>query len=724
MSYTIQNEVVESPDSLELGIRPGAPYPLGSTWDGEGVNFAIFSENATKVELCLFENAEAKAENVKIEIEEVSHNIWHVYVQGIKPGQLYGYRFHGPYEPEKGHRFNPNKLVIDPYAKALSGTIDWDDSLFAYEIGNEQEDLSFSEKDSAPHLPKSIVIDPAFDWENVTAPKIPYHDTIIYEAHVKGLTKLHPEVPAEIQGTYAGIAHPVMIQYLKDLGITAIELMPVHHFVSDRHLLEKGLTNYWGYNTLGFFAPDVRYASNSEAGAHVLEFKNMVKSLHQAGIEVILDVVYNHTAEGNHLGPTFSFKGIDNKSYYRLEPEQPRHYRDYTGTGNTINTQLPNVLGMIMDSLRYWITEMHVDGFRFDLASTLARTLDETDTLGSFFNIIYQDPIISQVKLIAEPWDIHEDGYMVGKFPPGWAEWNDQYRDCVRAYWHGDERTLSEFAQRFTGSPDLYQGGYRSPMASVNLITAHDGFTLHDLVSYNEKHNEANGEDNKDGNNDNNSWNCGVEGATDDQAIIDLRNKQKRNFLTTLFLSQGVPMLVAGDELGRTQGGNNNAYCQDNEISWIHWETADQQLLDFTRSLIWFCKKHPSFRRRRWFQGLPVTGSDVEDIRWYSPDGNLMSEENWEHDFAKSLGVYLNGKGIRCVNYDGRKITDDSFYIIFNAHEEALDYVLPADQCHNNWKKVIDTSDGFIGEDKEEFEPGSSIKVQGRSVLVLKCYLG
>ncbi|MCF0050539.1 glycogen debranching protein GlgX [Dyadobacter sp. LJ53] len=724
MSYTIQNEVVEAPDSLDLGIRPGSPYPLGSTWDGQGVNFAIFSEHATKVELCLFENAEANAEHVKIEIEETTHHIWHVYVQGIGPGQLYGYRFHGPYEPGEGHRFNPNKLVIDPYAKALSGTIDWDDSLFAYHIGHKRQDLSFSETDSAPHLPKSIVIDPHFDWEDDQPPRIPYHETIIYEAHVKGLTKLHPGIPPEIQGTYAGIAHPEMIKYLNELGITAIELMPVHHFVADRHLLENGLTNYWGYNTLGFFAPDVRYASKNEAGAHVLEFKNMVKALHQAGIEVILDVVYNHTAEGNHLGPTFSFKGIDNKSYYRLEPGEPRHYKDYTGTGNTINTQLPNVLGMIMDSLRYWITEMHVDGFRFDLASTLARTLNDTDTLGSFFNIIYQDPIISQVKLIAEPWDIHEDGYMVGKFPPGWAEWNDQYRDCVRSYWRGSERKLAEFAQRFTGSPDLYQGGYRSPMASINLITAHDGFTLHDLVSYNKKHNEANGENNNDGSNDNNSWNCGVEGETDDQEIIDLRNKQKRNLLTTLFLSQGVPMLVAGDELGRTQGGNNNAYCQDNEISWVNWQAADQQLLDFTKKLIWFCKDHPSFRRRRWFQGLPVLGSDVEDIRWYSPDGQLMTDENWEHDSAKSLGVYLNGKGIRCVNYDGQKITDDSFYIIFNAHEESLDYVLPADQCHNNWKKSIDTSDGFIGSDQEEFVPGNKIKVQGRSVLVLKCHLG
>lgn len=723
MEYRIQNEVIQVPDTLDIKLRPGTPYPLGATWDGQGVNFAIFSENATMVELCLFGNQLDRGENVKIEIEEVTHHIWHVYVQGIGPGQLYGYRFHGPYEPNAGHRFNPNKLVIDPYAKALSGPVDWDDSLFSYQIGSQDEDLTFNDADSAAHLPKSIVIDQSFDWENDRQPKIPYHDTIIYEAHVKGLTILHPSIPKEIQGTYAGIAHPEMIRYLQELGITAIELMPVHHFVTDRHLIEKGLNNYWGYNTLAFFAPDIRYASNGEARRHVTEFKEMVRELHKAGIEVILDVVYNHTAEGNHLGPTFSLKGIDNAAYYRLDEGDPHYYVDYTGTGNTLNTRLPNVLAMIMDSLRYWITEMHVDGFRFDLASTLARNLNDTDTLGSFFNIIHQDPVISQAKLIAEPWDINDDGYMVGKFPPGWAEWNDKYRDCVRDFWRGAESKLAEFAERFTGSPDLYQGGYRSPTASVNLITAHDGFTLHDLVSYNEKHNQANGEDNNDGTNDNNSWNCGVEGPTTDAAIIALRDQQKRNMLTTMFLSQGVPMLVAGDELGRTQGGNNNAYCQDNEISWLNWEQADRKLLEFTKGLIWFCKNHPSFRRRRWFQGLPVKGSDVEDIRWYLPEGTLMSDENWEHDFAKSLGVYLNGDGIRCVNYDGEKITDDSFYIIFNAHEGPLDYVLPHDKGGHAWHKAIDTSDGFIGEGEEGFAEGSKITVQGRSVLVMKCHL-
>jgi isoamylase len=723
MNEFIDNHIEGPVGESTLEVRPGKPYPLGATWDGNGVNFAIFSENAQKIELCLYEDKDAQHEQVKVEIQEVTHHVWHVYVVGLEPGQLYGYRVHGPYEPENGHRFNPNKLLIDPYAKALSGTVKWDDSLFAYEIGHEQEDLSFNEADSGLYVPKSVVIDSHFEWSGDKLPNIPYHETIIYEAHVKGLTQLHPDVPSELRGTYAGVAHPVTINYLKELGITAIELLPIHHFVADRHLLEKGLTNYWGYNTLNFFAPDIRYSSDKALGGQVREFKNMVKALHEAGIEVILDVVYNHTAEGNHMGPTLSFKGIDNASYYRLSHEDPRFYMDYTGTGNTLNARLPFVLGLIMDSLRYWVTEMHVDGFRFDLASSLARTLHETDTLSAFFSIIHQDPIISQVKLIAEPWDIHADGYMVGKFPPGWAEWNDRFRDCVRDYWRGADSKLAEFAQRFTGSADLYQGGYRSPTASINLITAHDGFTLHDLVSYNEKHNEANGEDNRDGANDNSSWNCGVEGPTNDEAINALRDKQKRNLLTTLFLSQGVPMLVAGDELGKTQQGNNNAYCHDDEISWIDWQGADQSLLDFTKSLIKFCKDHPSFRRRRWFQGLPVRGSQIEDIRWYLPEGDLIAEDHWESDLAKSMGVYLNGKGIRCENEMGVRVTDDSFYLIFNAHDQPLEYVLPSERCSRGWHKVIDTSDGFIGEDDYEFAQGSSVCVQGRSVLVLTCLL-
>ena len=538
---------------------------------------------------------------------------------------------------------------------------------------------------------------------------------------MKGFTQRNPEIPQELRGTYAAIAHSATIRYLKELGIMALELMPVHHFVSDRHLLDKGLSNYWGYNTLGFFAPDARYCSSGYLGEQLFEFKNMVKALHKAGIEVILDVVYNHTAEGNHFGPTFCFKGIDNASYYRLSPENKRYYQDYTGTGNTLNVRLPFVLGLIMDSLRYWITEMHVDGFRFDLASTLARTLHETDNLSSFFNIIHQDPLISQVKLIAEPWDIGQEGYLVGKFPPGWAEWNDKYRNCIRDYWRGAESKLAEFALRFTGSPDLYKGGYRRPTASINFITAHDGFTLHDLVSFNEKHNQANKDENSDGENENNSWNCGHEGPSDNPDIIALRNKQKRNFLTTLFLSQGVPMLVAGDEFGRSQQGNNNAYCQDNEISWLDWENADNDLREFTRGVIRVCKGHPTFRRRRWFQGLPIQGSDRNDIAWFLPEGQQMSEENWAHDFAKSLGVYLNGEGIRCVDYDGKKITDDGFYIIFNAHEQPLDYVLPADNCDSGWQKVIDTSDGFVGKDDELFRPGSKVTVQDRSILVMIC---
>jgi len=721
MEQITENELVESTESVDLNLLPGSPYPLGATWDGKGVNFAVFSEHAESMELCLFKPDNDQKEYVRIKIEEVTHYVWHVYVPDLHPETLYGYRAYGPYDPHSGHRFNPNKLLLDPYAKAVSGTIKWDDALFPYQIDDENQDLSFSLVDSAPYIPKSVIIDNQFDWENDKAPKIPYHDTIIYEAHVKGFTKLCPEIPEEIRGCYAGIAHPAAIKYLKELGITALELLPVHHYVADRHLVDKGLTNYWGYNTLNFFSPDVRYSSSGARGGQVTEFKNMVKELHKAGIEVILDVVYNHTAEGNHLGPSLSFKGLDNTAYYRLMPDEPRFYNDYTGTGNTINSRLPNVLALIMDSLRYWITEMHVDGFRFDLASALARTLHETDTLGSFFNIIHQDPIISQVKLIAEPWDIGHDGYMVGQFPGGWAEWNGQYRDCIRDYWRGADSKLAEFAQRFTGSADLYQGGYRQPTASINLITAHDGFTLNDLVSYNEKHNLENGEDNNDGANDNNSWNCGVEGPTDDPEINALRDKQKRNILTTLFLSQGVPMLVAGDEFGRTQHGNNNAYCQDNEISWLDWESADQELLAFTKGVIQFCKNHPTFRRRRWFQGQHVLDSGTKDITWFLPEGNPMSDENWNHDYAKSLGVFLNGRGIRYPNYNGKRIIDDSFYIIFNAHYEPLDYTIPSAEYGLSWHKVIDTSEGFIGDDTQEFKPGDTIRVESRSTIVLKC---
>lgn len=703
---------------MRTTVYPGSPFPLGATWDGEGVNFALFSENATAVDLCLFDSKTNKEKRIRV--KEVDNHIWHLYIPKLKPGQLYGYRVYGPYEPQNGHRFNPNKLLIDPYAKAISGRIEWSSAIFGYEVGSHEEDLSFSEEDSASFMPKSVVIDPSFDWEGDKAPKIPYHKTIIYEAHVKGLTQLHPDVPENIRGTYSAIAHPVIIQYLKDLGITAIELMPVHHFVNDGFLRDRGLTNYWGYNTIGFFAPEIQYSFDNYSGEQVKEFKTMVKELHKAGIEVILDVVYNHTAEGNHLGPTLSFRGIDNACYYRLA-EDKRFCFDYTGTGNTLNAMLPPVLRLIMDSLRYWITDMHVDGFRFDLASTLARELHEVDRLGSFFDIIHQDPTISQVKLIAEPWDIGEGGYQVGNFPPGWAEWNGKYRDCMRDYWRGANSMLSEFALRFTGSPDLYKEGYRKPTASINFITAHDGFTLQDLVSYNEKHNEANAENNNDGESHNRSWNCGAEGATNDADIIALRNQQKRNFLTTLFLSQGVPMLVAGDELSKTQNGNNNAYCQDNQISWINWQHADKEFLSFVQKLTHFQHAHPVFCRRRWFKGKPIHNSGVKDIAWFLPDGNAMSEENWNHDFAKSLGVFLNGKAIPSDGPKGEPVVDDNFYIVFNAYEGELPYVLPSEEFGSSWIKVIDTKKNFLNDKGDQsFAAGETITVQGRSVIVLK----
>jgi glycogen operon protein len=679
----------------------------------------LYAENAHGVDLCLFNSVGDEVEIVKVRLKERSHHVWHTYVPELMPGQLYGYRVFGPYDPENGHRFNPNKLLIDPYAKAIAGTIQWHDALYGYEIGSPYEDLSFSETDSAPYIPKSVVIDHNFDWEGDKPPNIPYHKSVIYEAHVKGFTKCHPGIPENIRGSYQAIAHPVTIKYLQDLGITAIELMPVHHFLRDRILAEKGLYNYWGYNTLGFFAPDVRYSSSGVLGEQVTEFKNMVKALHKAGIEVILDVVYNHTAEGNHLGPTLSFRGIDNAAYYRLT-ENKRFYMDYTGTGNTLNAMMPNVLRLIMDSLRYWINDMHVDGFRFDLASTLARELHEVDRLGSFFDIIHQDPIISQVKLIAEPWDIGEGGYQVGKFPPGWAEWNGKYRDCIRDYWRGADSMLGEFAERFAGSPDLYQNDYRLPTASINFITAHDGFTLNDLVSYNEKHNMANGENNNDGESHNRSWNCGAEGPTQDIVINELREQQKRNFLATMFLSQGVPMLVSGDEISRTQKGNNNPYCQDNEISWLDWEHADKALLEFTQKLIHFRHNHPVFRRRRWFKGQPIRGIGLEDIAWFKPDGTEMTEENWNEDYAKSLAVYLNGRGIKTVGPKGELTLDDSFYLIFNAYHEALSFKLPSKKYGTNWYKVIDTTEGMIDEEGSAYKPEDEIKVEGRSTVLLK----
>ncbi|MGJ1193972.1 glycogen debranching protein GlgX [Sphingobacterium siyangense] len=700
---------------METKINTGSPYPLGATYDGEGVNFALFSENAEAVELYLYDSSNQQ-EIEKFKITEKTHQVWHIYVSGIKPGQLYGYRVHGPYDPAQGHRFNPHKLLIDPYAKAISGVVQWNDALFAYNIG--EDDLSLDTTDSAPFVPKSVVIDGHFDWGDDHPPRVPMHQSVIYETHVKGFTATHPEIPEEIRGTYAALAHPVTINYLKELGITAIELLPIHHFITDRHLQDKGLTNYWGYNSVGFFAPDVRYSASGTHGEQVVEFKEMVKALHSAGIEVILDVVYNHTGEGNEMGPTLSFRGIDNASYYRLA-EDPRYYMDFTGTGNTLNTRQPNVLRLIMDSLRYWVQEMHVDGFRFDLASALARELHDVDKLSSFFDVIHQDPVISQVKLIAEPWDIGEGGYQVGEFPAGWAEWNGKYRDCIRDYWIGVDSMIAEFANRLTGSSDLYRGDNRTPSASINFITAHDGFTLHDLVSYNEKHNEANGEDNKDGESHNRSWNCGAEGPTDDSTVNNLREKQKRNMLVTLFLSQGVPMLVAGDEQGRTQQGNNNAYCQDNEISWLNWANVDVSLLDFTKKLIHFRREHPVFCRRKWFQGLPIRGTGVEDIVWFLPDASEMDDHHWQEDYARSLAVFLNGAGIRSVDTDGKKIVDANFYLIFNAYWEDVTYTLPGENYGAGWFKILDTNNDTI-ESLGNYSAGDSILVPSRSILLFQ----
>ncbi len=701
-----------------MKIRPGSPYPLGATWDGDGVNFALFSENDTGVELCLFEGAKGNDEMARVQLSEHTDLVWHVYIPGLRPGQRYGYRVHGPYEPERGHRFNPAKLLIDPYAKAIEGHVRWNELIFGYTLGHPDADLSKDDRDSASAVPKSLVIDESAPMVDQRTARRPWSGRPIYELHVKGFTIRHPEVPQQQRGTYSGLASPAVIEYLQGLGVTSVELMPVHQFVSDGMLQAKGLTNYWGYNSIGFFAPDVRYASRGRLGEQVEEFRQMVAALHQAGIEVILDVVYNHTAEGNHLGPTICFRGIDNASYYRLVPDQPRYYMDYTGTGNTINVRSPRTLQLIMDSLRYWITQMGVDGFRFDLATSLARELHEVDRLGSFFDTISQDPTISRVKLIAEPWDVGEGGYQVGNFPPLWSEWNGKYRDTVRDYWRGADALLGEFAYRLTGSSDLYQDDGRRPFASVNFVTVHDGFTLHDLVSYDVKHNEANGENNQDGESDNRSWNCGVEGPTDDPATGALRARQKRNFIATLMLSQGVPMLTAGDEMGRTQQGNNNAYCQDGEISWLDWEHADRELLEFTRRLIDMRGRHCVFRRRRWFQGRPIHGSGVTDIGWFRPDGTPMDDEDWRAGFAKSLGVFLNGEQIDSTDPRGDPVVDDSFYILFNAHRDRLEFKTPGEEWGPRWVKVLDTSDPAAAE--ESFGARAPVPVEGLSLVVLR----
>ncbi len=698
-----------------MQIWPGSAYPLGATYDGSGTNFALFSEIAEGVELCLFD---PDGTETKVPLTEVDALVWHAFLPDVQPGQLYGYRVHGPNDPSAGHRCNPTKLLLDPYAKAIHGTFDWDQSLFGYNFGDEN---SINEDDSAPQMPKSVVINPFFDWGNDRQAKRPYTDTVIYEAHVKGLTQRHPDLPEQLRGTYAGVAHPVIIEHLKSLGVTALELMPVHHFANDSTLVDKGLSNYWGYNTIGFFAPDPKYSSSETPGGQVQEFKAMVRALHAADIEVILDVVYNHTAEGNHLGPTLSFRGIDNTAYYRVVDEDPQYYMDYTGTGNSFNSRNPHSLQLIMDSLRYWVSEMRVDGFRFDLAATLAREFHDVDRLSTFFELVQQDPIVSQVKLIAEPWDVGPGGYQVGNFPPLWTEWNGKYRDTVRDFWRGEPSTLGEFAARLTGSADLYERTARRPVASINFVTAHDGFTLRDLVSYNEKHNDANGEDNNDGESHNRSWNCGDEGPTDDEGIQELRRRQQRNFIATLILSQGVPMLSHGDELGRTQQGNNNVYCQDNELSWIDWEAADSELVEFTRAVSALRRDHPTFRRRRFFDGKPVRrkGEDpLPDIAWLRPDGSEMTDEDWDSGFGKSIGMFLYGQGIQGTDMRGEPITDDSFLICFSAHYEEIDFQLPGDAEEVSWRVVLDTSTAAQSEDAEPM-PGGGIFVLGPRALVV-----
>ncbi len=704
----------------------GFPYPLGSTWLGNGVNFALFSEAATSVDLCLFDNIEARQENVRIPVTEHTDQVWHVFLPDARPGQLYGFRVSGPYEPERGLRFNSSKLLLDPYAKAIAGEVNWADEMFGYVVGGEDEDLTQDFRDDAWGVPKSVVIDNAFDWQGDRKPGTPLHSSVIYEVHVKGFSKRWPEIPEELRGTYAGVGSAAAIDYLTKLGVTAVELLPVHAHIDDKVLIDRGLKNYWGYNTIGFFAPHAAYSSSGQMGEQVSEFKSMVRSLHAAGIEVILDVVYNHTAEGNHLGPTLCFRGIDNAAYYRLRPDDPRLYLDFTGTGNTFNLLHPRTLQLVMDSLRYWVLEMHADGFRFDLASTLARDHEGVNKLHAFFEIIHQDPVLSQVKLIAEPWDVGEGGYQVGNFPVLWAEWNGKYRDTMRGFWKGDEGRIGEMAYRLTGSPDLYQHSGRRPYASINFVTAHDGFTLTDLVSYNKKHNELNGDKNSDGDNNNQSWNCGVEGPTDDPEINKLRERQRRNFLTTLFLSQGVAMLNGGDEWGRSQNGNNNAYCQDNEISWFNWERDEKHYrsLEFTRKLIQLRKDHPVFRRPKFFQGRRIRGSEIRDVMWFNAGGSEMSEKEWTSPFVRCLGMLLSGDTIDVLNFEGEPIRDETFLLLINAHYEPVPFVLPG-QEHIEWQLILDTThaEGFLTEGTK-FASGDDLDLGGRATCLLKLISG
>jgi len=693
---------------------------------GNGVNFALFSEAATSVELCLFDSIEATEEKIRIPVTEHTDQVWHVFLPDVRPGQLYGFRVSGPYDPERGLRFNSSKLLLDPYAKAIAGEVNWSDEMFGYVVGGEDEDLTQDFRDDAWGVPKSVVIDSTFDWHGDKKLGVPLHNSVIYEVHVKGFTKLCPDVPEELRGTYAGLGSAAAIDYLKKLGVTAVELLPVQAHIDDKLLIDRGLTNYWGYNTIGLFAPHADYSSSGQLGEQIPEFKSMVRNLHAAGIEVILDVVYNHTAEGNHLGPTLCFRGIDNIAYYRLHPDNPRFYLDFTGTGNTFNLLHPRSLQLVMDSLRYWVLDMHVDGFRFDLASTLARDDEGVNKLHAFFEIIHQDPVLSQVKLIAEPWDVGEGGYQVGNFPVLWAEWNGKYRDTMRSFWKGDEGRIGEMAYRLTGSPDLYQHSGRRPYASINFVTAHDGFTLNDLVSYNEKHNELNGDNNTDGDNNNQSWNCGAEGPTDDPEISELRERQCRNFLTTLFLSQGVPMLPGGDERGRTQNGNNNAYCQDNEISWLNWERDEKQtqLLEFTRKLIQLRRDHPVFRRPKFFQGRRIRGSEIRDVMWFNPGGSEMSEEEWASPFVRCLGMLLSGDTMDVLNFEGEPIRDDTFLLLINAHYEPIPFVLPG-QEHIEWQLILDTmeADGFLREPRK-FASGDDIDLGGRAACLLQLVSG
>ncbi len=721
-------------DPLETEpITPGQPYPLGSTWEGNGTNFALFSEHATGVTLCLFDDDGAEHQ---VPLTEVTAHVWHGCLPDVGPGQHYGYRVDGPYAPQDGHRFNPSKLLIDPYTKAITGSVNWDAPVFGYQQNGEADaDLTFDDRDSAWGMPKSLVVDTGFDWDNTQRPNTPLHRSVIYEVHVKGFTKQHPDIEPELRGSYAAMGHPAAIEHLHELGITAVELLPVHAFLTDKHLVDKGLTNYWGYNTLNFFSPEARYSSSGDQGGQVREFKEMVKALHQAGIEIILDVVYNHTAEGNQLGPTLSFRGIDNASYYRLVEDDPRYYMDYTGTGNTLNARNPQTLQMIMDSLRYWVLDMHVDGFRFDLASALARELYDVDRLSAFFDIIHQDPVLSQVKLIAEPWDIGEGGYQVGQFPVLWAEWNGRYRDAVRGFWRGDDRHAAEMAYRVSGSSDLYQHDGRRPYASINFITAHDGFTLADLVSYDHKHNEANGEDNRDGIADNLSMNFGHEGATDDPEICELRARQQRTFLATLLLSQGVPMLLSGDEIGRTQQGNNNAYAQDNEISWLDWDLTedDTRLLEFTRRLIDLRHRHPSLRRPKFFQDRQIRGKDVRDLLWYATDGSEMDDEQWSNDWVRSFGLQLTGGTLDVHDEEGKPIHDETLLMLFNAHSEPVTFSLPAapievrsgeivaappETADIGWTRIVDTAVPDEAAGSASLAPGATYDLQGRTLAL------